>query len=150
MTQECITPLRRRMIEDMTVRHFASETQRNYIRAVKTFVTFLGRSPDTATAEDLRLFQLRLNETHVGPPTINCTVTALRFFFTVTLDRANAARDLTFVHEPRKLPIVLSTAPIMSFSLQSFFGCSYAYCDRQHMGSPLQRPGTLRPANHRA
>jgi integrase/recombinase XerD len=55
MTEKCITPLRRRMIGDMTVRRFAAETQRNYIRAVKTFATFLGRSPDTATAEDLRL-----------------------------------------------------------------------------------------------
>lgn len=108
MTKECITPLRRRMIEDMTVRHLASETQRNYIRAVKTLASFLGRSPDTATAEDLRLFQLRLNATHVRPPTINNTVTALRFFFSVTLNRADATRHLTFVHEPRKLPVVLS------------------------------------------
>src|ERR1700730_6174910 len=76
MTQDYIPPLRRRMIEDMTVRRFAAETKRNYIRAVKTFATFLGRSPDTATAEDLHLFQLHLNETHVRPPTINCTVTA--------------------------------------------------------------------------
>jgi integrase/recombinase XerD len=96
------------MIEDMTVRHLASETQRNYIRAVKTLASFLGRSPDTATAEDLRLFQLHLNATHVRPPTINNTVTALRFFFGVTLDRADAARHLTFIHEPRKLPVVLS------------------------------------------
>jgi integrase/recombinase XerD len=108
MTKECISPLRRRMIEDMTVRHLASETQRNYIRAVKTLASFLGRSPDTATAEDLRLFQLHLNATHVRPPTINNTVTALRFFFSVTLDRADATRHLTFVHEPRKLPVVLS------------------------------------------
>jgi integrase/recombinase XerD len=108
MTKECISPLRRRMIEDMTVRHLASETQRNYIRAVKTLASFLGRSPDTATAEDLRLFQLHLNATHVRPPTINNTVTALRFFFDVTLDRADAARHLTFIHEPRKLPVVLS------------------------------------------
>ena len=108
MTQERITPLRRRMIEDMAVRHLASETQRNYIRAVKTLASFLGRSPDTATAEDLRLFQLHLNATHVRPPTINATVTALRFFFSVTLDRADATRHLSFVHEPRKLPIVLS------------------------------------------
>ena len=106
MTKECISPLRRRMIEDMTVRRLASETQRNYIRAVKTFACYLGRSPETATAEDLRLFQLHLSETHVRPPTINATVTALRFLFTVTLDRAEVARRLTFVHEPRKLPVV--------------------------------------------
>jgi integrase/recombinase XerD len=112
MTQERITPLRRRMIEDMAVRHLASETQRNYIRAVKTLASFLGRSPDTATAEDLRLFQLHLNATHVRPPTINATVTALRFFFSVTLDRADATRHLSFVHEPRKLPIVLSPGEV--------------------------------------
>ena len=92
MTKECVTPLRRRMIEDMTVRRMSSETQRNYIRAVKNLAIFLGRSPDTATAEDLRLFQLHLTATHVRPPTINTTVTALRFFFGVTLDRADATR----------------------------------------------------------
>ena len=96
------------MIEDMTVRHLASETQRNYIRAVKTLASFLGRSPDTATAEDLRHFQLHLNATHVRPPTINNTVRALRSFFNVTLDREDATRHLTFVHELRKLPVVLS------------------------------------------
>ena len=108
MTQEAISPLRRRMIEDMTVRNFASETQRNYIRAVKNLGIFLGRSPDTATPEDLRLFQLHLTETSVRPPTINHTVTALRFFFHVTVDRADVTKPLTFVAEPRKIPVVLS------------------------------------------
>jgi site-specific recombinase XerD len=69
---------------------------------------FLGRSPDTATNEDLRRFQLHLTENRAGAPIINSTVSALRFFFTVTLGRADAARHLTFVHEPRKLPVVLS------------------------------------------
>jgi site-specific recombinase XerD len=108
MTDKCISPLRRRMIEDMTVRNFVEKTQKDYIRVIKNLTIFLGRSPDTATAEDLRLFQLHLTETHVRPPTINFTVTALRFFFTVTLDRADAIKHLTFVHEPRKLPLVLS------------------------------------------
>ena len=106
MTEECITPLRRRMIEDMSVRHFASKTQHDYIRAVMKLTRFLGRSPDTATNEDLR--QLHLTENRAGAPIINSTVSALRFFFTVTLDRADAARHLTFVHEPRKLPVVMS------------------------------------------
>ena len=88
MTQEAISPLRQRMIEDMTVRNFVSETQRNYIRAVKNLAVFLGRSPDTATAEDLRRFQLHLTSTGVHPPTINGTVAALRFFFSVTVDRS--------------------------------------------------------------
>src|ERR1700680_4015553 len=108
MTEECITPLRRRMIEDMSVRHFASKTQHDYIRTVMKLTRFLGRSPDTATNEDLRRFQLHLTENRAGAPIINSTVSALRFFFTVTLGRAAAARHLTFVHEPRKLPVVLS------------------------------------------
>ena len=87
MTDECISPLRQRMIEDMSLRHFGEKTQKDYIRAVKNLTIFLGRSPDTATAEDLRVFQLHLTESRVRPPTINFTVTALRFLFTVTLDR---------------------------------------------------------------
>ncbi len=108
MTEECITPLRRRMIEEMSVRHFASKTQHDYIRTVMKLTRFLGRSPDTATNEDLRRFQLHLTKNRAGAPIINSAVSALRFFFTVTLGRADAARHLTFVHEPRKLPVVLS------------------------------------------
>lgn len=108
MTRQAISPLRRRMIEDMTVRKLVEGTRRNYIGYVKAFATFLGRSPDTATPEDLRRFQLHQSETGVGPSTINGTVSALRFFFNVTLDRPDLARHLTFVHEPRRLPVVLS------------------------------------------
>jgi integrase/recombinase XerD len=108
MTEESISPLRRRMIEDMSVRHFASKTQHDYIRAVINLARFIGRSPDAATNEDLRRFQLHLTENGAGTSLINSTVSALRFFFTVTLDRADAARHLTVVHEPRKLPVVLS------------------------------------------
>jgi hypothetical protein len=108
MSQKPISPLRRRMIEDMTVRKFAEKTRNDYIRHVKTFASFLGRSPDTATPEDLRLFQLHQSETGVRPPTINGSVAALRFFFTVTLDRGDMGRHLTFVHEPNKVPVVLS------------------------------------------
>jgi integrase/recombinase XerD len=108
MTEEGNNSLRRRMIEDMSVRHFASKTQHDYIRAVVNLARFIGRSPDTATNEDLRRFQLHLTENGAGTPLINSTVSALRFFFTVTLDRADAARHLTVVHQPRKLPVVLS------------------------------------------
>ena len=87
MTNKTISPLRQRMIEDMTVRRFTAKTQSDYIRSVRNLAVFLGRSPDTATVEDLRLFQLHLTETHIRPPTINGTVSALRFFFTVTLDQ---------------------------------------------------------------
>ena len=113
MTDECISPLRQRMIEDMSLRHFGEKTQKDYIRAVKNLTIFLGRSPDTATAEDLRRFQLHLTERHVRPPSINFMVTALRFFFTVTLDRTDAIKHLTFVHEPRKIPVVLSPEEVV-------------------------------------
>jgi site-specific recombinase XerD len=99
----------------MTVRNFAADTQRNYLRAVKNLANFLGRSPDAATAEDLRLFQLHLTETHVRPPTINGTVTALRFFFSVTVDRSDVTKPLTFVAEPRKIPVILSPEEVARF-----------------------------------
>ncbi len=108
-----ISPLRARMIEDMTVRNFTPDTQREYIRAVKKLAAFLGRSPDTATAEELRTFQLHLTKTGTTPPTMNATVTALRFFFKVTLDRPETARFLVFVHEPRKLPRVLPAEDVL-------------------------------------
>ncbi len=115
MTNEAISPLRRRMIEDMTVRNFVEKTQKDYIRAVKNLTMFLGRSLDTATPEDLRRYQLHLTGTGVRPPTINGTVTALRFFFTVTLDRADAIKPLTFVAEPHKIPVVLSPEEVARF-----------------------------------
>jgi site-specific recombinase XerD len=108
MSEKPISPLRRRMIEDMTVRNFVEKTRNDYIRHVRTFTAFLGRSPDTATPEDLRRFQLHQTQTGVRPPSINGSVAALRFFFTVTLDRPEMARHLTFVREPRKIPAVLS------------------------------------------
>jgi integrase/recombinase XerD len=108
MSEKPISPLRQRMIEDMTVRNFVEKTRNDYIRQVKTFTSFLGRSPDTATAEDLRRFQLHQTRTGIRPPSINGSVAALRFFFSVTLDRPEMARHLTFVREPRKLPAVLS------------------------------------------
>src|SRR5829696_7624129 len=107
MTEMALSPLRRRMIEDMTVRNFVEKTQNDYIRHVKNLTAFLGRSPDTATAEELRLYQLQLTEAGVRPPTINSAVSALRFFFSVTVDRPAVTKPLTFVAEPRKIPIVL-------------------------------------------
>jgi integrase/recombinase XerD len=108
MIEGPISPLRQRMIDDMNVRHFAANTQEAYIRAVEKLARFLGRSPATATYEDLRQFQLCLTETRVLPATINLTVSALRFFFTVTLDRPAAAQRLTLVHQSYKPPVVLS------------------------------------------
>src|SRR5437763_15605038 len=103
-----VSPLRARMIEDMTVRGFKDDTRRDYVRHVRAFAAFIGRSPDTATAEDLRLFQLHQTRIGIQPPSINGAVSALRFFFTATLDRPDLARRLTIVPYPRGLPAVLS------------------------------------------
>ena len=108
MTNEAISPLRRRMIEDMAIRKLSPKTQIGYIRHVKNFAAFLGRSPDTASADDLRRFQLHQRQNGVQASSINSAVSALRFFFGVTLDRPDMERHLTFVREPRKLPVVLS------------------------------------------
>ena len=108
MTEAPISPLRRRMIDDMTMRKFAPRTQEGYIRAVKGFSAFLGASPARASAEDLRRYRLHLVESGVGAPTINHSLTALRFLFLVTLHKPAIVLDMPFVREPRRLPIVLS------------------------------------------
>src|SRR5262245_60638200 len=103
-----ISPLRQRMLEDMSVRQFGTKTKSDYIRHVEMFTAFLGRSPATATAEDLRRYQVHLTATGVRPPSINSSVSALRFFFGVTVGRAELARHLAHVHYPRQLPRVLA------------------------------------------
>jgi site-specific recombinase XerD len=108
MTDEAISPLRRRMIEDMTIRKLAPKTQQGYIRTIKDFAVFLGRSPDTASLEDIRRFQLHLAQSGAQPPILNHTVSALRFFFRVTLKRHDIVEHTTFIRQPRKLPVVLS------------------------------------------
>ena len=107
-----VSPLRRRMLDDMAMRGLREETQRDYIRFVRSFAAFLGRSPDTATAEDVRRFQVHQAETGVQPPTVNGSVSALRFLFTVTLDRPDLSRRLVLVRQPRKLPAVLSAEEV--------------------------------------
>ena len=108
MPDKPISPLRQRMIDDMTARRFSEATRKDYVRHVKTFAAFLGRSPETATCEDLRRFQLHTAQQQIGPATVNAAVAALRFFFKVTLERPDLVRHLTTVQEPRKAPVVLS------------------------------------------
>lgn len=112
MTDEAMSPLRRRMIEDMTIRKFAPKTQHDYVQRVKDFAAFLGRSPDLASFEDVRRYQLHLATRGVGVPTINQTVSTLRFFFKVTLRRHEIVEHTHFIHEPRKLPVVLSVEEV--------------------------------------
>ncbi|MGJ7511489.1 tyrosine-type recombinase/integrase [Variovorax sp. GT1P44] len=105
---QSISPLRQRMLDDMRLRKLRPRTETGYIRAVRYLAAFLQRSPDTATAEDLRRFQLHLVDRGVSAITINATITALRFFFDVTLGRDDAMAKMTYVRVPQKLPVVLS------------------------------------------
>jgi integrase len=107
-----VSALRERMIEDMTVRGIGAKTRHDYVRHVRTFAAFIGRSPDTTTPEEVRRFQLHQTETGVGAPSINSAVSALRFLFSVTLERPDLARRLTVVREARKLPLVLSAQEV--------------------------------------
>ena len=107
-----VSPLRARMIEDMTVRGFTEKTRQDYVRHVHAFAAFIGRSPATATPDDIRGFQLHQRQSGMQPPSINTAVSALRFLFTVTLDRPELARRLTVVRQPRRLPSVLSVEEV--------------------------------------
>ena len=99
-----VSALRQRMLEDMAIRGLRRDTQHDYVRCVRNFAAFLGQPPDTAKPDDVRRFQVHQRETGVQPPTINTSVSALRFFFTVTLDRPDLSRRLVVVRHPRKLP----------------------------------------------
>ncbi|MGO9361084.1 MAG: site-specific integrase, partial [Xanthobacteraceae bacterium] len=99
MSDKPISPLRQRMIDDMTARRFKEKVQKDYVRHVRAFAAFLGRSPDTATSEDVRRFQLHLAKQQIGPASINSAVCALRFFFKVTLEKPDLVRHLAPVQQ---------------------------------------------------
>ncbi|NIN37401.1 MAG: tyrosine-type recombinase/integrase [Gammaproteobacteria bacterium] len=113
MTDRAISPLRRRMIEDMTIRRFAPKTQQGYIRAVKEFAAFFGASPEQACFEDVRRYQLHLVSSGMSASSINHRLTALRFLFQVTLRKPEVVARMPFVREPRKLPVVLSPEEVV-------------------------------------
>ena len=108
MSTESITPLRQRMIEDMNARKLFAGTQKGHIRSCKRFASFLKRSLDTATAEDIRRFQLHLSETSVSICNRNRTMTGLKFLFRVTLRRLDLAAEIYHIREPQKIPLVMS------------------------------------------
>jgi len=108
MSTERVSPLRLRMMEDMRIRGMGDKAQKSHIRALKDFARFLGRSPDTATPEDLRAYQLHMTDTGVTPSTFNTRIVALRFFFSMTCGREEMKRFIQFKSQPRKLPIVFS------------------------------------------
>jgi site-specific recombinase XerD len=107
-THPAVTPLRQRMLDDMRMRKLEPKTQEAYVRAVRRLTAFLKRSPDTATVEDLRAFQLHLVDSGTSPSTLNATLTALKFFFDVTVRRPNLMVGMQSVRLPQKLPVVLS------------------------------------------
>ncbi len=139
MSDKPISPLRQRMIDDMTARRFTEDTQRDYVRNVRNFTAFLGRSPDTATREDLRRFQLHMAQQQISAPTINAAIAALRFFFNVTLERPDLVRPLRTVNEPRRAPVVLSQEEVARL-LEAAPGLKYKAALSVAYGAGLRVP----------
>src|SRR5712671_2022448 len=108
MSTGAITPLRHRMIEDMNARKLCAGTQRGHIHSCKRFAAFLNRSPDTATTEDIRRFQLHLAKAGMSICNRNRIMTGLRFLFRVTLRRLDLAAEIYHIREPQKIPQVMS------------------------------------------
>jgi site-specific recombinase XerD len=110
-----MSPLRRRMTEDMTVRNLSPATQRSYLHAVTKFSRYFGRPPDRLGLEDVRAFQVHLVSTGISWPGLNQTVCALRFFYGVTLGHGEIPERIPYAREPRKLPVVLSADEVVRF-----------------------------------
>ena len=110
-----MSPLRRRMIDDMTIRNLSPATQRSYLHAVTKFSRYFGRSPEQLDLEDMRAFQVHLVATGISWPALNQTVCALRFFYGVTLGHAEIPERIPYAREPRKLPVVLSADEVVRF-----------------------------------
>ena len=127
-----LSPLRRRMIEDMTVRNMSPATQRSYVSAVSKFSRYFGKSPERLSLEDVRAFQVHLVSTGISWPGLNQIVCALRFFYGVTLGEADVPERIPYAREPRKLPVVLSADEVVLFlesvsSLKSRAALTTAY-----------------------
>ena len=127
-----MSPLRRRMIEDMTVRNLSPATQRSYVHAVAKFGRFFGRSPDKLDLEDVRAFQVHLVAGGISWPALNQTVCALRFLYGVTLRQADLPERIPYAREPQKLPVVLGADEVVRFleavpSLKSRAALTTAY-----------------------
>lgn len=110
-----ISPLRRRMIDDMTIRNLSPATQRSYLHAVTKFSRYFGRSPDRLGLEDVRAFQVHLVSTGISWPALNQTVCALRFFYGVTLDYHEIPERIAYARTPAKLPTILNDDEIVRF-----------------------------------
>jgi site-specific recombinase XerD len=140
MSHDAVSPLRRRMIEDMTIRQFGEHTQRDYIRQVRAFTAFLERSPDRVEPEDLRRYQLHMAALGASYAKMNLASTALRFFFHVTLGRPGFADRLARIASPERLPVVLSPEKVALLlahapglksraALSVAYGCGLRVCE---------------------
>ena len=107
-SKQGVTLLRQRMIDDMRMRKLSDKTQSHYIRAVRQLAKFLGRTPDTATVEDLRNYQLHLVDHGISPVSLNAAITGLKFFFEVTVGDVELMAKMQPVRVPHRLPVVLS------------------------------------------
>ena len=107
MSTSTISPLRQRMIDDMTARQLGPKTQRFYIRCCQRFAAFLARSPETATAEDIRRFQLELAKSDISIHNRNAIVTGVKFLFRVTLRRPDLVAEFYPIRDPQKIPSVM-------------------------------------------
>jgi len=114
MTVEAINPLRRRMIEDMTIRNFDQRTQSSYLRSVRSCCRYCDRGPAELTFEDVRRYQLHLVQSGLAPASVNGAMVALRFFFRVTLKRPEAVDYIPIIREPQRLPVVLTPDEVAS------------------------------------
>jgi integrase/recombinase XerD len=103
-----VSALRQRMLDDMRMRKFGDKTQLDYVRAVRNFTKYLGRSPDSAIVEDLRNYQLHLVDNGISPGSLNSAISGLKFFFNVTLSHPELVAKMQPVHLPHKLPVILS------------------------------------------
>jgi integrase/recombinase XerD len=144
MTHEAVSPRRRRMIEGMTIRQFGEPTKRDYIRQVREFAAFLGRSPDRAEPEDLRRYQLHMASLGASYARMNLAGTALRFFFHVTLGRPGFGDRMARIASPERLPVVLSPeegalllahAPSLKYraALSIAYGCGLRVSEIIHL-----------------
>ena len=150
MTDMAISPLRRRMIEDMTIRKLTPKTQHTYVRFVKDFSIFFGRSPDKAAFEDVRRYQLHLTCRGVSPCSVNAAMTALRFFYRVTLRRLDISEHIPLVPQPRKLPVLLSPEEVARLldaaqgpKYKAALGVAYGAglrCLRDHLPQGVEHP----------
>ena len=152
-----MSPLRRRMLDDMTVRNLSPATQRSYVHAVAKFGRFFGCSPDKLDLEDVRAFQVHLVAGGISWPALNQTVCALGFLYGVTFRQSDLPERIRYGREPQKLPVVLGADEVVRFleavpSLKSRAALTMAYAaglrasgssepqDRQHRQQPNGHP----------